>query len=59
MALKDEIEAMANFCVHLRSVFRHYEILFEEGEFRRTLLHRTAPVFFGDLNQLLIEQLVL
>lgn len=59
MALKDEIEAMTNFCVHLRSVFRHYEILFEEGELRRTLLHRTAPVFFGDLNQLLIEQLVL
>ncbi|WP_296745747.1 hypothetical protein [Mesorhizobium sp.] len=59
MALKDEIEAMAHFCVHLRSVWRHYEILFEEGELRRTLLHRIAPVFFGDLNQLLIEQLVL
>jgi hypothetical protein len=59
MALKDEIEAMANFCVHLRSVWRHYEILFEEGDLRRTLLHRIAPVFFGDLNQLLIEQLVL
>ncbi len=59
MALKDEIEAMANFCVHLRSVWRHYEILFEEGELRRTLLHRVAPTFFGDLNQVLIEQLVL
>lgn len=59
MALKDEIEAMAQFCVHLRSVWRHYEILFEEGELRRTLLHRIAPVLFGDLNQLFIEQLVL
>jgi hypothetical protein len=59
MALKDEIEAMAHFCAHLRSIWRHYEILFEEGELRRTLLHRIAPVFFGDLNQLLIEQLVL
>jgi hypothetical protein len=47
MALKVEIEAMANFCVHLRSVWRHYEILFEEGELRRTLLHRVAPTFFG------------
>jgi hypothetical protein len=45
MALKDESEAMAHFCVHLRSVWRHYEILFEEGELRRTLLHATAPVF--------------
>ena len=59
MALKDEIEAMVNFCVHLRSVWRHYEILFEEGVLRRTLLHRVAPTFFGDLNQVLIEQLVL
>jgi hypothetical protein len=59
MALKNEAEAMAQLCVHLRSVWRHYEILFEEGEPRRTLLHRIAPVFFGDLNQLLIEQLML
>ena len=59
MTLKDEIEAMANVCVRLRSIWRHYEILFEEGELRRTLMHRIAPVFFGDLNQLLIEQLVL
>lgn len=59
MALKDEIEAMASFCVHLRSIWRHHKILFEEGELRRTLLHQIAPVFFGDLNQLFIEQLVL
>lgn len=59
MARKDGIEAMAKFCVHLRSIFQYYEILFEEGQLRRTLLHRTAPVFFGDLKQLLMEQLVL
>ena len=59
MLSADEVAAMANFCVHLRSVWRHYEILFEEGELRRNLLHRIAPTFFGDLNQVLIEQLVL
>ncbi len=59
MALKEEIAAIANFCVHLRSVWRHYEVLFEGGELRRKLLHQIAPIFFGDLNQILIEQLVL
>jgi len=58
MALKDEIEAMANFCVHLRSVWRHHEILYDEGDLRRLLLHRVAPTFFSDLHQVLIEQLV-
>jgi AbiU2 len=50
---------VTHFCVHMRSVWRHYEIFFEEGELRRTMLHRIAPIFFGDLNQVLIEQLVL
>ncbi|PLR26842.1 hypothetical protein SGCZBJ_08760 [Caulobacter zeae] len=59
MALKDEILAVANFSVHLRSLWRHYQILFEDGELRRNLLHRVAPTFFDDLNQILIEQLIL
>src|SRR5215469_5660038 len=59
MVTADEVKTVAHYCVHLRSVWRHYEILFEEGELRRTMLHRIAPIFFGDLNQVLIEQLVL
>jgi AbiU2 len=59
MLTADEVKTVTHYCVHLRSVWRHCQILFEEGQLRRTLLHRIAPVFFGDLNQILIEQLVL
>ncbi len=59
MVTADEVKTVTRYCVHLRSVWRHYQILFEEGGLRRKLLHRIAPVFFGDLNQVLIEQLVL
>ena len=59
MLTADEVTTVEHYCVHLRSVWRHYQILFEEGELRRALLHRIAPVFFGDLNQILIEQLIL
>jgi hypothetical protein len=59
MVTPDEVTAVVHYCVHVRSVWRHYQILFEEGELRRTMLHRIAPIFFGDLNQVLIEQLVL
>jgi hypothetical protein len=55
----DEVKAVVDYSVHLRSAWRHYQILFEDGELRRTLLHRIAPIFFGDLNKVLIEQLVL
>ena len=59
MVTPDDVKTITNYCVHLRSVWCHYQTLFEEGELRRTMLHRVAPIFFGDLNLLLIEHLVL
>ena len=59
MVTADEVTTVVNYSVHLRSVWRHYQIFFEESELRRTMLHRIAPTFFGDLNHILIEQLVL
>ena len=57
---KDDVEAFRNFCVSLRSTFRHFQILFEEGaDLRRELLQSVAPTFFGDINQMLIEHLIL
>ena len=55
-----DVELFCNFCVSLRSAFRHFQILFDEGgDLRRELLWTTAPTFFGDLNLALIEHLIL
>jgi HEPN superfamily AbiU2-like protein len=37
----------------------HFTTLFEGSDLKRELLQTTAPIFFGDLNQLFIEHLVL
>jgi transcriptional regulator with XRE-family HTH domain len=57
---KADVEAFCNFCVLLRSTFRHYQIIFEEGaDLRRELLQGIAHTFFGDLNLMLIEHMIL
>ncbi len=57
---KDDVEEFCNVCVSLRSTFRHYQILFKEGaDLRRELLQGIAPIFFPDLNAMLIEHLIL
>jgi len=55
-----DVELFCNFCVSLRSAFRHFQILFDEGgDLRRELLWTTSPTFFGDLNLALIEHIIL
>lgn len=56
---KEDVQAFADSCVLLRSQWEHFRILFEGSELKRELLQTTAPTFFGDLNRLLIEHLVL
>jgi AbiU2 len=56
----DDVDAFCNFCVSLRSIYRHYQILFEEGaDLRRELLQSIAPTFFNDIRELLVEHLIL
>jgi hypothetical protein len=56
---KEDVQAFADSCVWLRSQWEHFRILFEGSDLRRELLQSTAPTFFGDLNRLFIEHLVL
>ena len=56
---KEDLQAFANSCVLLRSHWEHFRILFEGSDLKRELLQTTAPTFFGDLNRLFIEHLVL
>jgi hypothetical protein len=56
---KEDVQAFADSCVELRSLWRHFQILFQGTDLKRELLQTTAPTFFGDLNRLFIEHLVL
>jgi len=59
IATKEDVQAFADSCVLLRAQWMHFTILFEGSDLKRELLQTTAPTFFGDLNQLLIEYLIL
>jgi hypothetical protein len=58
IATKEDAEAFCGSCVSLRALWEHYRTLFEGSDLKRELLQTTAPVFFGDLNMIFIEQLV-
>jgi hypothetical protein len=56
---KDDVKAFRNTCVLLRSLWRHYQILFEGSDLKRELLQDTAHIFFGDLHAMFVRNLVL
>jgi len=58
IATKEDAESFGNSCIELRSLWEHYCALFKGSDLKRDLLQTTAPVFFGDLNKIFIEQLV-
>lgn len=58
IATEEDAELFRDSCVALRSLWKHYRTLFEGSDLKRTLLQTTAPVFFGDLNDIFIEQMV-
>jgi hypothetical protein len=58
IATKEDADAFCGSCVSLRALWRHYCTLFKGSDLKRELLQTTAPVFFGDLNLIFIEQLV-
>jgi hypothetical protein len=59
IATKEDVEAFRGSCVSLRSLWRHYEILFTGTDLKRELLQTTAPTLFGDVHGLFVEHLVL
>jgi hypothetical protein len=59
IATKEDVDAFRDSCVLLRSQWKHFTTLFEGTELKRELLQTTAPIFFGDMNRLFIEHLVL
>lgn len=54
-----DVNKFVDHCIILCAVWQHYQELFEASALRRELLGTVAPTFFGDLNLLLIEHLIL
>jgi hypothetical protein len=59
IATKEDVQAFADSCVSLRSQWVHFTTLFEGSDLKREMLQTTAPTFFGELNLLFIEHVVL
>ncbi|NNU45240.1 AbiU2 domain-containing protein [Ramlibacter montanisoli] len=53
------VQAFCNECVWACSIRTHFADLFEFNEARRSLLREAANTFFGDLNILLVEYIIL
>jgi hypothetical protein len=57
---RDDIQIFADHCVFVRSVYLHGKNLFElSTDKERQRMERTAQVFFGDINRVLIERVIL
>lgn len=53
------VSSFCEECVWARSIRTHFAVLFESGPRRHELLSKVANTFFGDLNVILIEYLLL
>jgi hypothetical protein len=57
---KDDVSIFADYCVYVRSVYMHGKTLFETvDQAEKDILTNAAPVFFGDINKVLIEYVIL
>jgi AbiU2 len=54
-----DVKKFIDHCLILRAFWTHYQTIFEGSDLQRELLQNTARIFFGDLNQMLIEHLIL
>lgn len=56
----DDIAIFADYAVYVRSVYMHGRTLYETAEQSdKYMMESAAPVFFGDLNKVLIEYVIL
>ncbi len=56
----EDITIFADHCVFMRSIYLHSKTLFEHSSVEeRERMSRVANVFFGDLNRVLIEYMIL
>jgi hypothetical protein len=57
--MRRDVKKFIDYCVILRAFWTHFQTLFEGSDLKRELLQTTAPKFFGDVNLMLIEHLIL
>ncbi len=54
-----DVKKFTEFCIYMRGVFEHLKILYElSNATDKADMKSVAPVFFGDLNHILIEYVI-
>lgn len=56
---KEDVIAFSNACVFAQSIYMHYRAVYEEAELKAHPLKIMSPYFFGDLNHMLREYIIL
>src|ERR1039457_826174 len=56
---KNDVEAFNGFCVFVRWLWRHHQILFEGTDLKCELLQSISPKFFHDICEMLLQNLIL
>jgi hypothetical protein len=59
MNRNEDIAVFADNCVFMRSVYLHARILFEASAEDTVRMSCAAPTFFGDLNKMFVEYIIL
>ncbi len=58
--MPEDIEIFARQCVFMRSIYKHYQILFEQSSADdKSRMSRVAETFFGDVNRVFLEYIIL
>jgi hypothetical protein len=56
----EDIKVFADHCVFMRSIYMHGRALFETStDKEKTRMEQAAPIFFGDLNRMFVEFMIL
>lgn len=54
-----DVQKFANYCIYMRGIFEHLNTLYETSDAaEKKLMHDAAPIFFQDLNHILVEYVI-
>jgi AbiU2 len=55
---EDDVHAFLNICGDMRAAYMHYRELFEPGDPQHSIFSEISPIFFYDINRILLRYLI-
>ena len=56
---KADVNVLVNICADMRATYMHYRELFEPDNSHDAIFRNIAPLFFGDINRVLVSYIIL